>query len=136
MSTPFASYCAKISKPAWFPAASLRTQIDSEWASVSPLNLCKPLCHNWSVDSKVTAHPCKSAPSEAGSAFVHAPFACATACNKQRYKAINHGKFSAILQRQKSPWLVHHEIRHRHFAAGQESGEGRKQSNQNEYSAH
>ena len=53
---PFANCCATILKPAWSPAASLRTQIDSEWVSVYPLNLSKQPCRNWSADWKVAAH--------------------------------------------------------------------------------
>src|SRR5215510_8024953 len=70
-----------------------------------------------------------------GSGSVNPKFAGAMASDEQGDKAINHGEFSVVLDREKGGLGMHHEISHSHLAAGDESCESCEQSQENQYAA-
>src|SRR5947209_6623687 len=55
--------------------------------------------------------------------------------DKQRDEAIDHGKLTAVPDRESALRLMDHEISHRHFTAGEKRGQMREQSNQYEHAA-
>jgi hypothetical protein len=71
----------------------------------------------------------------AKSASVDSVFPGATAGNVQSDKAINHGQFALVQNREKAVHCVEFEIRYRHLAARNETCNSRKQAKKDQDSA-